>query len=130
MKQSFRLMETPETPLVWHPVEEAGVMGLYYVEDGGVKLVNVEGHNICLARIGEKLYAVRNRCPHSGGPLHQGWIDGEGNLVCPWHRFKFCLDGEERPNAEGYKLASYPIRIQGDELQIGLPKKKKLFGLF
>jgi nitrite reductase/ring-hydroxylating ferredoxin subunit len=122
--------ESSEVALDWFPVEESGLMGIYYVEDGGLALVKVEGNVICLARRGEQLYAVRNRCPHNGGPLHQGWIDDEGNLVCPWHRFKFCLDKASETNADGYRLHSFPWRVVNDELQIGLPKKKKLFGWF
>jgi 3-phenylpropionate/trans-cinnamate dioxygenase ferredoxin subunit len=126
-------MPTPDpTPpeLDWFPVEEAGVMGIYLVPDGGLAMVKVEGHVICLARRGEELFAVRNRCPHAGGPLHQGWLDAEGQLVCPWHRFKFCLDKPGEANADGYRLHSYPWRIVKEELQIGFPKKKKLFGWF
>jgi nitrite reductase/ring-hydroxylating ferredoxin subunit len=126
-------MENPDptaTPLAWHPVEEAGLMGLGFVQDGGLALVKVEGHAICIARRGERLYAVRNRCPHAGGPLHKGWIDAEGHIVCPWHRFKFCLDQADVANADGYRLHTFPWRIIDDELQIGLPKKKKWLGLF
>ena len=122
--------DTPDIELDWFPVEEAGVMGIHFVQDGGLVLVKVEGNAICLARHGQQLYAVRNRCPHAGGPLHQGWIDPEGNLVCPWHRFKFCLDKADTENADGYRLRSFTWRIVKDELQIGLPKKKKWFGLF
>ena len=32
-----------------------------------------------------QLYLIRNICPHRGGPLKFGYIDGNGALVCPMH---------------------------------------------
>lgn len=35
------------------------------------------------------LYLVRNACPHRGGPLKYGHVNGRGELVCPMHRNAF-----------------------------------------
>ena len=115
--------------LEWHRVEEAGMMGLNFVQDGKMDKVLVQGHAICIARKGNELFAVRNRCPHAGGALHQGWINETGHLVCPLHRFRFCLEKDEA-GPEGFKLQHFPVRVHKDELQIGLPKRKKWLGIF
>ena len=57
----------------------------------------------------DALYLVLNRCPHRGGPLKYGFINADGELVCPLHRGAFALDQliaqpstirlEERPAA-------------------------------
>ena len=39
------------------------------------------------------LYLIANRCPHRGGPLKAGFINADGELVCPMHRGAFALDG-------------------------------------
>lgn len=39
------------------------------------------------------LYLIANRCPHRGGPLKAGFINAEGELVCPMHRGAFAIDG-------------------------------------
>jgi nitrite reductase (NADH) small subunit len=44
----------------------------------------------CLERDGQ-VYLIRSRCPHRGGPLHLGQIDG-GRLRCPWHGNTFRVD--------------------------------------
>lgn len=55
----------------------------------------------------DALYLVANRCPHRGGPLKSGFINTEGQIVCPMHRGTFAVEGliarpdtirlEERP---------------------------------
>lgn len=38
-----------------------------------------------------ELYLVVNRCPHRGGPLKAGFINADGDLVCPMHRGAFAM---------------------------------------
>src|SRR3712207_8676987 len=41
-----------------------------------------------------RLEAVANTCPHLGGPLHEGQIEGD-TVTCPWHGSVFRLtDGK------------------------------------
>jgi nitrite reductase (NADH) small subunit len=40
----------------------------------------------------EALYLILNRCPHRGGPLKYGFINADGQLVCPLHQGAFALD--------------------------------------
>jgi nitrite reductase/ring-hydroxylating ferredoxin subunit len=39
----------------------------------------------------EALYLVANRCPHRGGPLKSGFINADGEIVCPMHRGVFAI---------------------------------------
>lgn len=57
---------------------------------GGVKVFNVNGKAVLVARAGGGYYAVENRCPHLGLPLSGGKIEGE-TIVCPFHGSKFDL---------------------------------------
>ena len=38
-----------------------------------------------------ELYLVPNRCPHRGGPLKFGRLNGAGELVCPMHGAAFSI---------------------------------------
>lgn len=97
---------------MWTPVARA-----MDVQPGTARVVSVEGQAIALVCTPEGLFAVDNTCPHSGGPLGEGVVQGPA-LACPWHGWQFdyksgaCLT-ENRPN-----LVKYPIKIEQDQIWI------------
>jgi nitrite reductase/ring-hydroxylating ferredoxin subunit len=58
----------------------------------GPKVVSAEGRAILVLLEQEKVYALDNRCPHMGFPLHRGTVR-DGILTCHWHHAKFDLAG-------------------------------------
>jgi nitrite reductase (NADH) small subunit len=53
--------------------------------------VVVEGRNIAIFNLGERLPAVDDRYPHRGGPLSEGLLSGK-TVVCPLHATKIDLE--------------------------------------
>ena len=91
------------------------------LKEGDVTTIEVDGKNICLAKLKDGYYAVGNRCPHAGGSLGQGWCEGH-QVVCPVHRVKFDLQ-TGRSN-EGYNVLTYPTKLEKDGLYVGFEQKK------
>lgn len=60
------------------------------LKDGTMKAVIAAGHEILVARVGDKYYAADNRCPHMGGKLLQGKLEGTV-VTCPLHGSRFDL---------------------------------------
>lgn len=60
------------------------------LKSGTMKAVMAEGHEILLARVGDKYYSVNNRCPHMKGDLSQGKLEGTV-VTCPRHGSQFDL---------------------------------------
>ena len=58
------------------------------VKEGQIKHVMVQGRAILIANVGGKYYAVAGRCPHLGGRLAQGKLDGTV-ITCPKHGSQF-----------------------------------------
>jgi 3-phenylpropionate/trans-cinnamate dioxygenase ferredoxin subunit len=58
------------------------------LKSGTMKAVIAEGHEILLARVGDKYYATDNRCPHMKGDLSQGKLEGTV-VTCPLHGSQF-----------------------------------------
>jgi nitrite reductase/ring-hydroxylating ferredoxin subunit len=49
-----------------------------------------EGVEVVVIPEGDKLYVLREVCPHMGGPLSQATYCGkDGTLECPWHGYVF-----------------------------------------
>ena len=107
----------------WVRVQEISGMGHRYVDDGKAALVTVNGVKLCIVRKGDQLFAVRDRCPHAGGPLHKGFVNENGHLVCPWHRFKFCVEDGKSAAGEGYAVESFPVQIHPEGTYVGFPKR-------
>lgn len=55
---------------------------------GAAAEFNVEGRTLCVANIEGKISVLDGVCPHEGGPLGEGVIEG-GRVVCPWHAYSF-----------------------------------------
>ena len=58
--------------------------------DGNMKMTSVSGREILLARVGDNYYSADNRCPHMGGNLSTGKLEGTV-LTCPKHHSQFDL---------------------------------------
>jgi nitrite reductase/ring-hydroxylating ferredoxin subunit len=66
---------------------------------------------IALFRVGERVFAVDNRCPHEGYPLAEGQVDGACVLTCNWHNWKFRLEDGECLLG-GDHVRAYPARVE------------------
>ncbi|ADG07179.1 NifU family protein [Kyrpidia tusciae] len=69
------------------------------------------GHNVLLIRVGPKIMAYRNQCPHMGMPLDKGLVEGEV-LTCPWHGFRYDLSTGECLTAPHVQLEPFPVRVE------------------
>ena len=106
------------------------------VPEGARLVVEVAGRSIGIFNVGGRYYALRNRCPHQGGPLCEGEIvsrlesDGPGEyrfdpgsalLACPWHGWEFDLaTGQSWFDPARTRSRAYPVTVRsGGELELG-----------
>ncbi|MBM4446046.1 MAG: Rieske 2Fe-2S domain-containing protein [Chloroflexi bacterium] len=100
--------------------------------NGTMKEVKIEGHDILLAKVADKYYAIDNRCPHFGGNLSRGRLEGTV-VTCPLHGSQFDLSdghvvrwlkGSGVFSAIGKTLKSprstiaYKIKVEGDKVLV------------
>ncbi|MFN4179862.1 MAG: Rieske (2Fe-2S) protein, partial [Armatimonadota bacterium] len=67
-----------------------------------------------------KVYAVDNRCPHMGFPLHKGSVQ-DGILTCPWHHARFDLSSGCTFDLWADDVPSFPVEIQDGEVFVLVP---------
>jgi nitrite reductase (NADH) small subunit len=86
------------------------------IAPGTGKQVTVEGKEIAVFNCDGTFRAVDNECPHRGGPLAEG--DLEGCLVtCPWHAWQFDLTTGESVT-DDTKVDTYPCRVEGGDVLV------------
>ena len=108
------------------------VSGVEELKDGTMKAIDVAGRQILVARVGDKYYVTDNRCPHMGGVLSEGKLEGTV-VTCPRHGSQFDLrDGRvirwtkwTGIVASAVKLVKsprpiqvYPVQVKGDTVLV------------
>ena len=68
----------------------------------GSRVLETESENIAIFRAKEdKIYAIKDQCPHKQGPLSQGIMHGD-SVTCPLHNWKISpVSGEALGADEG-----------------------------
>ena len=88
------------------------------ISPGESKLVEAGGMRIALFNVGGTLYAIDDTCTHRGGPLSEGMVTGT-KVTCPWHGAVFDVtSGAALAAPAPRSVASYPVRISGDDIEI------------
>lgn len=88
------------------------------VAPGTGKLVTVGGKEIALFNVEGTFHAIDNECPHRGGPLAEGEV--EGCLVtCPWHAWQFDMTTGESITDDS-KVERYETKREGDDVLIAV----------
>ena len=104
------------------------------IPPGERKLVELEGRSIGVFNIGGEFYALRNRCPHQGGPMCAGELTGftiadaprayryerKGEILrCPWHNWEFDVKtGQSWVDPARVRVRAYDTLVaRGGDLQ-------------
>ena len=86
------------------------------IPDSGCKIVAVrDGVRVAIFRVGCRVAAINNRCPHAGGSLGDGIFDGT-TVNCPRHGFR--VDVWRGIGNAGKPVQRFPVRVSGDEAAI------------
>jgi len=100
-------------PTKWTDV--AAVRGLV---DGKPRRVEVDGTPVLLLRQGDRIQAIGATCPHLGGPLDEGTIEGD-TVTCPWHGSVFSLDNGSLIHGPAMMpVAAYEVRVEDGRVAI------------
>ncbi|PWR22271.1 nitrite reductase small subunit NirD [Zavarzinia compransoris] len=87
----------------------------------GARVVRAAGGDIAVFRTADdRIFALRDQCPHKGGPLSQGIVHDHG-VTCPLHNWVIDLDsGRARGPDEGCAHA-IPVRLENGRIQLRYP---------
>lgn len=92
------------------------------IPPGKTMVVEVDDREILVAHVaGDGFYAIGDICTHDGGPLGEGDLNG-ATVECPRHGATFDVrDGAALTMPAIVPVPTFPVRVEGDEIQIGVP---------
>jgi nitrite reductase (NADH) small subunit len=88
-------------------------------QEGLAKEFSVEGRSLCVANFDGVIRATDNECPHNGGPLSEGQVEG-GKIVCPWHAWAFDPVTGEAAHFPEAKVQVYELNIRNSDVLVKL----------
>ncbi|WP_394998380.1 Rieske (2Fe-2S) protein [Sphingomonas sp.] len=85
----------------------------------GYVRATVGAHTVLVARLGDDVFAVENRCSHAGSELSGGRLK-MGRLSCPLHgaMFDFRTGASMGGTLALHGLRIFNVRVTGDEVAV------------
>ncbi len=89
------------------------------IQEGQSIVIDVDNKPIALFKVQGVVYALDNTCPHQGGPLGEGYLDGS-EVTCPWHAWTFDVKTGDCQSSPGFTQPSYKVKIEGEDVFLEL----------
>ena len=79
----------------------------------GARVVNTVDGDIAVFRTADdEVFALRDKCPHKGGPLSQGIVHGK-RVTCPLHNWVIELDSGEAVAPDEGCAGRCEVKLEG-----------------
>ncbi len=105
----------PAGEFSWHRL-----IGVDELDVGRVTTVTVERESLCVTRTEAGFGCLANACPHQGGPLGEGSLEG-GWLRCPWHGYDYSPHDGKPPPPFDDAPAAFRTEVRSDGVYVALP---------
>lgn len=85
---------------------------------GTRRVIDVEGESVAVFNLDGHYFAICDTCPHDGGELASGQLDGEV-IVCPRHGARFSVKSGAVLGPPAYEdLRTFAVRVNDGKVQI------------
>jgi nitrite reductase/ring-hydroxylating ferredoxin subunit len=98
-------------------VARVRVARLAELREGGPALATFAGQQVVLCRKQGEILAIGNECPHEGGSLCDGWVEGD-IIVCPLHGWEFDLRSGACMTVPGESVPRYIATVEGGDVYL------------
>lgn len=90
----------------------------------GARVIRTPQGDVAVFRTAaDEVFALRDRCPHKGGPLSQGIVSGK-TVTCPLHNWNIHLDSGEAVAPDQGCAATFPIKVVEGQVYLSLPAER------
>ena len=84
------------------------------IKPGSGRTVKANGKEIALFNVNGRFFAISNNCPHMGGPLGEGELDG-CVVTCPLHGWQFDVTNGNCV-AMPVHAEHYTVKVEGNDV--------------
>jgi nitrite reductase/ring-hydroxylating ferredoxin subunit len=85
---------------------------------GTCRAFSVGRYEVAVFNVAGQLFALENSCPHQGGPLADGWLEGP-LVTCPWHGWCFNVTNGKMTLGDFACVTRFAVERDGSDLLIG-----------
>ena len=101
--------------MTWIDIGELGRFSI-----GSSTELVVEGRIIAVFNVDGILYAMDGVCPHQGGPVGKGQLDG-CIVTCPWHGWQFDVRDGQSQLSPGVRHPTYDTKVDAERVFVDIP---------
>ncbi len=100
-------------------MQRAKIGSLDELRSKGCLFGKVGSQPVCVFWSDGQAYAVDDRCPHMGFPLHRGSVEN-GLLTCHWHHARFDLSSGGTLDPFADDVRAHTVELDGDTVTVSL----------
>ncbi|MCX6044837.1 MAG: non-heme iron oxygenase ferredoxin subunit [Chloroflexi bacterium] len=88
----------------------------------GSKLVEIDYVRVALFNLNGEIYAIEDTCTHDGGPLVEGNVVNQCEVMCPRHGARFDIRTGAALSFPAFEPTNtYAVQVKGNEVWIESP---------
>ncbi len=81
--------------------------------------VEVGGKAIAVFNCDGAFFAIDDTCPHQGGPLGEGELEGT-TVTCPWHEWRYDVRTGVNLEDASCKVSAYPVKVEDGDVFVAV----------
>jgi 3-phenylpropionate/trans-cinnamate dioxygenase ferredoxin subunit len=102
-------------------IEYLPVGSVEELKEGERLFIEIDEKPIVILNIAGQYFAIADVCSHDDGPVGEGVIEGF-DIICPRHGARFDVrTGKVLALPAFVDIPAYPVRLVGDQIEIGVP---------
>jgi nitrite reductase (NADH) small subunit len=86
---------------------------------GGLIEIERGDDRYALCNVGGEIRALWGVCPHHGGPLGEGALNGE-LVTCPWHMWEFHSRTGVCSMNPDLAISTFPVKLEGSDILVNV----------
>jgi nitrite reductase/ring-hydroxylating ferredoxin subunit len=94
------------------------------LQEGAMKMVDVDGTHVLLVKKDGQIYAIDDHCPHQGCAFSHGTLEGIV-IICPCHEWHFNVKTGEYLADPEFKLTTYDCKVESGKIWVRVEDSTK-----